>query len=96
MRADGLQEEALAGAVAAHEKAEARAAVCHEVEVVEKRLNLAFAAHGDVGQANARHHASLEGVDDDRRYALGYPHLAHVSLLLNVCEEAILAHVFVS
>ena len=88
VRADGLQQEALARAVAAHEEAEARAAVAHELEVVQERLDLPLAAHGDVGQADARDDASLEGVDDDRRYALGNPRcVAHVPLLSSALEE---------
>ena len=72
MRANGLQQEALAGAVAADEEAEARAAVRHELEVVQQRLNLALAADGNVGQAYARDDAALEGVDNDRGDALGH------------------------
>ena len=71
MRANGLQQEALAGAVAAYKKTEARPAVGDEGEVGEKGLNLKFAANRDVGQAYARDDSALEGVEDDGRYALG-------------------------
>ena len=73
MRADGLQEEALARAIPAYEEAEAGSAVCHEVEVMQERLDLPFAPHRDVGQTDARHDAAFERVDDDRCYALGDP-----------------------
>ena len=72
MGADGLQQEALARSVATNEEAEARPAVCHEVKVVQERLNLALAANGDVREPDAGHDAALERVDDDRGDALGH------------------------
>ena len=77
MRANGLQEEALARSVAAHQEAEAGPAVRHELEVVQKRLDLALASDGDVGESDARYDAALEGVDDDRCDAPG--HLGYVA-----------------
>ena len=72
MRADGLQKEALARAVASDQKPKARSAVGDQVEVGEQRADLDLAAHGDVGQADARHHAALEGVQDHGGDALGH------------------------
>ena len=71
--ANGLQQEALARAIAAHEEAERRAPFPHKLEIVQKRLDLGLAAHGDVRQAHARHDAALERVDDDRGDATGHP-----------------------
>ena len=72
VRADGLEQEGLARAVAAHEEAEARAAVRHQREVVEKCLDLALTANGDVGQADTRHDAALERVYDHGCDAFGH------------------------
>ena len=71
MRADRLEQEALAGAVAADEEAEARAAVGDEVEVVKQGGNLGLAAHGDVRKADSGHNAALERVDEHRGDSLG-------------------------
>ena len=72
MCADGLQQEALARAVSAHEKTERGAAVGNEGKVGEQRPNLGLAAHRDIGQTDARHHAAFERVQDDGRDPLGY------------------------
>lgn len=71
MRSDGLQQEALACAIATHEKAEARAALGDEPQIGKEGLNLNLATHGDVGQADARDDAALEGVEDHGGHALG-------------------------
>ena len=72
VRADGLEQEALARAIATHEEAEAGTPVRDEVEVVQEGGNLRLTADGDVGQPDARHDAALERVDDDGRDALGH------------------------
>ena len=58
--ADGLDQEALAGPVAAHNKAEGSSSLRNDVHVVQKRLNLTFAPHCNIGQADPRDHAALE------------------------------------
>ena len=84
-----LEQEALAGAIAAHEEAEGRAAALYEAKVREEGLDLPLSADGDVGQADARHHAALERVDDDGGDALGNPGLllCHLTALLPVCVK---------
>ena len=72
VRADGLEQEALAGAVAADQKAKRGPAVGDEVEVGQKSADLNLAAHGDIGQADARHDAALQGVQDDGGHAPGH------------------------
>ena len=72
VRADGLQEEALAAAVTAHKEPEGGAAIGDEREVGKERVNLGLAPDRDVRQADARHHAALERVDDYRGDALGH------------------------
>ena len=71
VRADGLEQEALASAVAAYEEAEACAAVRDEVKVMEERRNLGLAAHGDVGQPDSGDDAALERVDENRGDSFG-------------------------
>ena len=87
--ANGLEQEALAGAIAAHEEAERRAAVLYEAKVREEGLDLPLSTDGDVGQADARHDAALERVDDDGGDALGNPGLllCHLTALLPVCVK---------
>ena len=51
MGTDGLQQEAFAGAVSTHQKAEACPAVGDEGEVGEEGLDLDFTANGDIGKA---------------------------------------------
>ena len=58
--ADGLQQEALAGTVAAHDEAEARAPLGHKVKVVQQGRDLSLAPDRDVGKADARDDAALE------------------------------------
>ena len=72
VRADRLEQEALARAVATYEEAEAGTAVGDKVEVMEEGANFSLAADRYVGQADARHHATLERVDDDGSDALGH------------------------
>ena len=67
---DGLQEEALARAIAAHEEAEGGASLLHELQVMEQCGNLAFAADRDIGEADTRNDAAFEGIDDDSGNAL--------------------------
>ncbi len=62
--ANGLQKEALAGAVASHDETAGGAAFGNDVHVMQQRLDLALATHGDIGQAHPGHHAALEGIDD--------------------------------
>ena len=62
MRADGLEQKALAGSVATDQKAEACAAVGDETQVGEQGADLDLAPYGDVGKADARDHAALERV----------------------------------
>ena len=64
MVADGLEQEALTAAVAAHQEAEAGTAIGNEVEVMQEGGNLAITANGDVGQTHARDDAALQGIDD--------------------------------
>ena len=72
MRADGLEQKALAGSVATDQKAEARAAVGDETQVGEQGADLYLAPYGDVGKADARDHAALERVENDGGDALGH------------------------
>ena len=62
MRADGLEQKALAGAVTTDQKAEARATVGDETQIGEQGADLDLASHGDIGKADARDHAALERV----------------------------------
>ena len=70
--ADGLEQKALAGAVATDQKAEARAAVGDEAQIGEQSANLDLAAYGNVGKADARDDAALERVENDGGDALGH------------------------
>ena len=70
--ADGLQEKALARAVTPYQKAERRPALGDELKIGEEGANLGLAAHGYVGQADARHHAALERIQDHGRHAPGH------------------------
>ena len=72
MRSDGLEQKALAGAVATDQKAEACAAVGDETQIGEQGANLDLASHGDIGKADARDHAALERVENDGGDALGH------------------------
>ena len=76
----GLDEKALARAVSAHDEAEGRAAIGNDVHIVQQGLDLAFAAHGDIGQADTRHDAALQGVEHRLGNALG-----HSSVFVHVC-----------
>ena len=58
--ADGLQQEALAGTVAAHDEAEARAAFGHKVKVMQQGRDLSLAPDRDVRKADAWDDAALE------------------------------------
>ena len=60
--ADCLEQKALAGTIPAHNKAERSAAFCNDVHIVQQRFDLVFASHSDIGQANPRHHTTLERV----------------------------------
>ena len=60
MRTDGLQEKTFAGAVASYQEAEARSAVCDQVEIGEQCTDLGLAAHRDIRQADTRHHAAFK------------------------------------
>ena len=71
VRADRLEQEALARSVASHEEAEGCAAVLDEVEVREQGANLGLAADGDVRQADSRYDAAFQRVEDDGGDALG-------------------------
>ena len=70
--ADGLQQEALAAAVAPDDKAEGRAALRNNVHVVKQRFDLVFPPHRDIRQADARHHAALQRIQHRLRNALRY------------------------
>ena len=72
MRADGLEQKALAGAVTTDQKAEARAAVGDETQVGEQSTDLDLSSHGDVGKADARDNTALERVENDGGDALGH------------------------
>ncbi len=67
--ADGLQQEALARAVAAYDEPARRAALADDIDIVEQRLDLALPPHGNIGQPNPRHHPTLQRVE----YRLGNP-----------------------
>ena len=60
---DGLQQEAFAAAVLAHDEAEGRAALLNHVDVVEYGGNFPGTAYRDVFQARPGHHAAFQGVD---------------------------------
>ena len=72
VRADGLEQKALAGAVTTDQKAEARATVGDETQIGEQGADLDLAPYGDVGKADARDHAALERVENDGSDALGH------------------------
>ena len=71
VRADGLEQKALAGAVTTDQKAEARAAVGDETQIGEQGADFDLAPYGDVRKADARDNAALERVENDGGDALG-------------------------
>ena len=72
VRADSLEQKALAGAVTTDQKAEARATVGDETQIGEQGADLDLAPYGDVRKADARDHAALERVENDGSDALGH------------------------
>ena len=70
--AHGLQQKRLAAAVFAHDETEGGAALAHDFHIAQQGFYLLSAAHGDVGQADAGHHAALERVDHGLGNAPGY------------------------
>ena len=60
VRADGLEQKALACAVATDQKPEARATVGDETQIGEQGADLDLAPYGDIGKADARDHTALE------------------------------------
>ena len=58
--ADGLQKKAFAAAVAAHDKAEGRAALGNDFHIAEQGLDFMFPADRDVGQTDTGNDAALE------------------------------------
>ena len=72
MRSDGLEQKALAGAVATDQEAEARPTVGDETQIGEQGADLDLAPYGDVRKADARDHAALERVENDGSDALGH------------------------
>ena len=72
MRSDGLEQKALAGAVATDQEAETRPTVGDETQIGEQGADLDLAPYGNVGKADARDHAALERVENDGSDALGH------------------------
>ncbi len=58
--ADGLQKKAFAAAVAAHDKAEGRAALGNDFHIAEQGFDFMFPADRDVGQTDTGNDAALE------------------------------------
>ena len=57
-----LEQKALAAPVAACDEAHRCAALAHDLDVGQKRIDFLLAAYGNVGESDARHNAALEGI----------------------------------
>ena len=72
--ADGLQQEALAAAILAHNEAERSAALGNHLHIPQQGINLRRAPHGHIVQSHPRHHAALEGIHQRLGNSLWYLH----------------------
>ena len=85
--ADGLEEKRLAASVFSHYETERSTTLADNVNIVEQSLYLLAPPNGDERQAYARHHATLERVDDTLGNAPRYLdiRITHYYILFFLC-----------
>ena len=72
--AQGLEQEAFAAAVPAHDEPEGSPAVGDDFHVVEQGIDFIFPSHRNIGQPDPGHHPALQGTDQGPGNPFGYFH----------------------